>query len=861
MKSKGHIYMANLLIEELKTKGYFTIEENGVYRKHNVPDIVKESILTYPSYFRGGSMGPDFFPDFLFGQMIIHPEDSGKWLNLMYKELCAMPLKDDETKKAWAFYMGFMVHYSGDMFTHRYVNHYAQGWFPSVKGIFDDIINGKHKQAIDKSLIIVRHMVLEAYMDQRIEMGLESIGKKVWITNDYTINAPIEFLRSCFATKAAIEKAANITKSNADRIDFTEFNFIKAYVNYLEKYREEALKNYYEATNSTDIMSEDDFDNCTQKISENINRMEEMINSWLRLWEKLAQKSLYAGTKTTLDEIKPDLFVFVPEYIAQDSKYLDDYRIIKKIVDFFNAIHLSIPLLEYIFDKIVEHIKDKLKDIAYPYVLEVAKIIAGPEKAELIEDFDEAIETIKGVFTDPIHLINNPLLFDDFNFSEKLKSEWDNLGKTTDGNKITFLPFYQGLVMSKLCLIGSDELNGISQRYGEGAYFRKGHFSSSLQKLRIIVNTSKDAYADTNKDVYFKIILNNSSDIVLPLVNNRDNFKKGRQDIFELELPCTVCIEDIIRFEIQLVGKNLWIFDNISILDSRTGIIIATKDKTRITHNQSVAISLFNNFDNIYENCEIVNSVSKLAITVKTANVLYAGTDNDVSIRINYTNGENYSIVLDKYLYNDFEKNDIDTYYMNLDKPMKLNQLESFTISKNGSDDWKVKEVIIYDADTNLCLCRAHINKWVDSNGYTYPLFNIKQVEAIDNISSNTMISDLLVTVKTKSEFLGGTNNNVFIDVNYTDDNGNNETEKYYLDTKMSDNFESGDLDTYILRMRNPLLIKNINSFKMYCTGDDHWSVEYLTIHDLDTLYHFGTAQGNWIRTEDDFIMLQVRGQ
>ena len=43
MKSKGHIYMANLILEELKTKDNLFIDYNGVLEEYEVPDMIKET--------------------------------------------------------------------------------------------------------------------------------------------------------------------------------------------------------------------------------------------------------------------------------------------------------------------------------------------------------------------------------------------------------------------------------------------------------------------------------------------------------------------------------------------------------------------------------------------------------------------------------------------------------------------------------------------------------------------------------------------------------------------------------------------------------------------------------------------------
>ena len=71
------------------------------------------------------------------GQMSIHPQNSGKWLDMMFEELRKMHPYGDEFEKALAFYMGWLMHYCGDMYGHQYVNIYAYGWFPSIGEMFE----------------------------------------------------------------------------------------------------------------------------------------------------------------------------------------------------------------------------------------------------------------------------------------------------------------------------------------------------------------------------------------------------------------------------------------------------------------------------------------------------------------------------------------------------------------------------------------------------------------------------------------------------------------------------------------------------------------------------------------------------
>ena len=161
MKSKAHIYMANLIMDEVKTNGRVKIGET----EYAVPKKVLEVIKNYPEYVRAGSVGPDFFPDLITGQMIIHPTDSGKIINLMWDELTTLK-EGANYDQAFAFYLGFTLHYACDMFSHYYINKYAGGFFPDISSIVDEETSfAQKKEAIS---IILKHITLESYMDQKI---------------------------------------------------------------------------------------------------------------------------------------------------------------------------------------------------------------------------------------------------------------------------------------------------------------------------------------------------------------------------------------------------------------------------------------------------------------------------------------------------------------------------------------------------------------------------------------------------------------------------------------------------------------------------------------------------------------------
>ena len=45
---------------------------------------VRDAIVDWPEFYNAGTIGPDAFPDLVFGQSKIHPESIGLWLRQIF---------------------------------------------------------------------------------------------------------------------------------------------------------------------------------------------------------------------------------------------------------------------------------------------------------------------------------------------------------------------------------------------------------------------------------------------------------------------------------------------------------------------------------------------------------------------------------------------------------------------------------------------------------------------------------------------------------------------------------------------------------------------------------------------------------
>ena len=81
-KPKTHLYLALRTIQPILA-GSNKIDIAGF--KYEIDSEMAVAIREYPGYYLGGVIGPDGFPDIMFGQMIIHPDskcrmEKGEWL-------------------------------------------------------------------------------------------------------------------------------------------------------------------------------------------------------------------------------------------------------------------------------------------------------------------------------------------------------------------------------------------------------------------------------------------------------------------------------------------------------------------------------------------------------------------------------------------------------------------------------------------------------------------------------------------------------------------------------------------------------------------------------------------------------------
>jgi hypothetical protein len=128
-------------------------------RQYALPPRLVLALSQKRAWYDAGVVGPDAFPDLVMGQSVIHPENTGLWLNHVLDSAWAAQgsptYTDDEELEILAFAYGFLTHASGDMWAHTLVNDFSGGVFPSVSEIAGDPA---------AAAIAVKHIIVEGYL-------------------------------------------------------------------------------------------------------------------------------------------------------------------------------------------------------------------------------------------------------------------------------------------------------------------------------------------------------------------------------------------------------------------------------------------------------------------------------------------------------------------------------------------------------------------------------------------------------------------------------------------------------------------------------------------------------------------------
>lgn len=826
MKSKSHIFMANILREAIIPNGKVTID-GTVYR---VPREMVEAIGLYPNYYRAGAVGPDFFPDMFFGQARIHPEQSGRVLKRMQQVLKRYNRSSKDYYPAYAFYLGYLTHYATDLFGHEDVNHYALGVFPDIGGMVDKLLNGQLKEAYADISIMVRHIMVESYMDNKVPED-----------ENLDIEVPFDFLRKCFCTAEAYEWLPK----DLDGGGVTSFNVLP----YLLKEYKEALYN--------------------QGRTRGIEKREEYINGWLNLWATFTKIDIESGLKdayTACEE--PFIHLIINYVLAALGKEQGTYDFIEtalKVLGFINDVINTIMTLglNKAVNAACDAIGEKIKEVIIKKILtEVVKALGGKE--ENYEDIDACMDYIKSLYDIPQILLDGDRFFelhnkkaqklskedDDFKdyclrnnipsgkatFSQYLDFKWGNYGKdkTIEGQK--YLEFKRCLKMGLLCMIGANNLNRLFYDItGDNKHIFEGvNREFGVYRICVDITVSDRLYSGTDDNVYLEIGSEGRMGRYKLDHGGVNDFENSDQRTYEIYLTGYVPFKDITKVRLYKESDDDLYLARTYVKDMDTGILIAMGGSMDFTPKKHV------------HDLKVTSNLEQIARDVDENGNDYIGGVYIVFKADSSTIDREISIV---------------AYSSNMNAQFNLPYLPSLTvpiayggtkITRIPPSDMKVVYIPFYvrisDADRfGLILSGDRSIRDV----FVYNAVDFRLLAKIDELSPGSMDNINLrlyqfpssdysyrckafgIIIKTAESAFSGTNDDISMEV-YMKDGKKYDAQD--LDTYAYDDFEAGDIDMYSFLIGGEIDLENVREFVLHksCNSDiGDWTVDFVSIIDL----------------------------
>lgn len=581
MKSKSHILMANLLREHIVARrGRVYID--GEYCK--VPDDFVYAMANYPQEFRAGAVGPDFFPDMLFGQSQMHPQNSGIWLKRMQQVLSRYQKSSPDYYPSLAFYLGYLTHYATDLFGHEDVNYYAGGFFPEISDLIVKLIkigiDGKGKEDLS---IIVRHIMIESYMDFKV-LPSESLD----------IEVPLDFIKKCFGS---LEAYVFMEENGCAETKLTSFNVLPTFI-----------KNYYAATYKS---------NTTR----GIEKREEYINAWLNIWAVFAKKDIKFGLSEAYEATKESLVNLMTNYALSFADLEGAGDAIQTIMNVFGLVGQTIADvltmgLNRLFSKIGDKIGELLKErIIGNFLRGLVYCLGGTETDG--KNLKTQTAFLKEIIKHPRNILDQDKFCKEHN--EKAKEYFDNKGKFYKwcvengikrrnavhfgdyldykwGNFATernienqdYVEFGRCLKMGLFCMVGANSLNKIfTKRTRELHYTFTGiDYVLGTYSLQVTITMKSNETADTENDVYLEID-DGTNDSYRFLLDHggTDDFEEGGMYTYNIYLPEFIPYSKIKGVRIVKFGKDDADFNSAYVTDRSTGRLIARCNSFSLTEN------------------------------------------------------------------------------------------------------------------------------------------------------------------------------------------------------------------------------------------------------------------------------------
>lgn len=602
--TKTHGYSANVLLEDA-ADGFITIDGE----QYRMPEEYATALRMYPEAFRAGALGPDFYPDMLTGQTYIHPYDEkagvgvGDWLMVLVNAVNSLPKHSDQRMQALAFTLGMAVHFAGDEFGHDFINAFAGSAYPA----YIDVATGLAKDDPTKLYYILRHMLEETCLDNRVESRL---GNKT------DVAAPVEFIMNTWiyngtpnAGIAEIYNQYNRGESLTENISVEKLVYmlkniksLKFQYLYLVELRT-ALYRFANRARTSPISPFFISPAIAAYIDAWIDDLDLATLELVRAFDGIAHDML-AGVdgKDSVDIVKDRLQIWWDDYGTYASPLPDwPKKIAKALSQTEEWVLDQLGITEFL--NRWEKFKDELINDSIQWGLsltgfnyeEYKKLLKQPEgwlSFFLQENGDLPIS-----YADLKEYIMNPKGFDrkrDNNREDsdegpgvlegkKAYDEFMSYLTAFDNDPEALEAFYNTLIMGKLILMGPDNLNSFFAKYGVTSSFENAQGKIMTDELCAKIHTAQNSLFSgygTDDNVYMDVFGENGRKIGGKLLDKSayNDFESNDLDEYYVELNEKVSPDQItVVFRIEKYveserSPDQWTPDRIEITCRSNGV-------------------------------------------------------------------------------------------------------------------------------------------------------------------------------------------------------------------------------------------------------------------------------------------------
>ena len=771
----------NLKYSERSTDVY-TLLNNEIDNtlRYSIPKEFYDAITKYPEAFRAGSLGPDFYPDMLIGQMYIHPYDdkadvgSGDWLYLLIDSVNRLPQYSEGRLEALSFTLGYMLHYCGDLFGHDFVNTFSGGTFPSFSEV-DIPSDPEEMDTLDDPELnnILSHMAIESTMDSFINSY--AYGGQGLLP----IKAPNKFVTDSLVLKGNMPsgvadiyyKFEDIDVGSGEEEESDLLSGIPIYLDVIVTFRKGVMA-------------------VADKFRPNTELITMGISSYADQWAQDIDRALY-GLTDTFDMIAHRL-VTGEKNPNIDEETLHDWimegyplkEILKDMLDLDevlgsaegekqNAVSVIVEELSLwvdtyawkalgIPDVFVDGLPEWLDYITLIFTWPMDIVLAAVKTAFaaifaaiLVEAFDSEItwalsivEGTKARLEDAAAQLDhednpykpfannyNELMqyFNKYSKEQQLLSgeTVESLISDTSGKHVLdqlvdsdFEAFYNTMAMFKLILMGPENFTYYFKSQTDGAI--QTAYTTNIAELeatvlRLAVKTIDMPRSGTDDNVWAYVYgvdkngkLSNEP-IAKKLLDNslNNDLECGDTNIFDIDLPKPMKLtefEIILEQDETATVNGGWGCESINVIPMHAGVPLCSQAigvGGNLHMNDGVIWNLEFQKALHYHRQSSANAqwpVTHVEVRIQTGTGDYdSGTDQDVKLYASSTEIGSIAVDLDKYLYDDFEDGDDDTYMVPIGYMFSGDRTNTYptlgnlhlSLKQNSDYDWFVKSVTV----------------------------------------------------------------------------------------------------------------------------------------------------------------------